>query len=366
MQPEGLRRDAPLRGERTSQEDSHVERVRERAPLEPLEPVEVHEEKLLREGEVLLEDAVSPEEPVRGRQKGLVVAEADRPKSLGPQRERRRVGRRGRRPELDGERVVEERLVERVDDLAFALQVEAKPGERELGAVDRFLLELGQRCASQDAQVEVEHRPRIAPLDRDRRRLLEAGGFHLDGPDRDRISGPEAARYSVDGRGRERRALRNRLPRLQAHLLGIEDELDDRHRGHGREKRGVENSEERFRDLGELVVDLEAHARREEREGLEKPFDVRVLALVRLELQAGRDLRVLVGELGPHLAKKAQLALVVLQEDRCASVALDREVAAPDLKRGVERDRLGDRIDAQPRLDLEAEGALEHGRVRDR
>ena len=201
-----------------------------------------------------------------------------------------------------------------MDDLAFALQVEAKPGERALGALGRLLLELGQRGASQDAQVEVEHRPRIAAPDRDRGRLLEAGGSHLDGPDRDRIRGPEAAGDSVDGGRRERRALRNRLPRLQAHLLGIEDELDHGHRGHGREKRGVQNPEKRFRDLRELVVDLEAHARREEREGLEKPFDVRVLALVRLELQAGRDLRVLVGELGPHLAQEAQLALVVLQE----------------------------------------------------
>ncbi len=240
--------------------------------------------------------------------------EAHRPESLRPQDDRRGVGRRGLRAELDGERVVEEQLVERVDDLAFALQVEAEPRERALDALGRLLLQLGERGAPQDPQVEVEHRPRVAAVDRDGGRLLEAGRLHLDGPDRDRIGGPEAARDPVDGGGRERRALRDRLSRLEAHLLGVEDELHHGHRRHGRQERGVQDPEERFRDLRELVVDLEAHARREEGEGLEEALDVRVLALVRLELQAGRDLRVLVRELGPHLAKEAQLALVVLQE----------------------------------------------------
>ena len=43
---------------------------------------------------------------------------------------------------------------------------------------------------------------------------------------------------------------------------------------------------------GKVVVDLEVHARGEKGESLEHALDVRILALVRLEHEPARDLRI--------------------------------------------------------------------------
>ena len=51
-------------------------------------------------------------------------------------------------------------------------------------------------------------------------------------------------------------------------------------------------------------------------EPLEQPLDVRVGALEGLEAQAGRDLRILLRELGAHLPQVLELAVVVLEQAR--------------------------------------------------
>ena len=53
----------------------------------------------------------------------------------------------------------------------------------------------------------------------------------------------------------------------------------------------------RLADLREIVVDLEVDAGGEEREAFEHTLDVRVFALVGLELQPGGDLGILLGKL---------------------------------------------------------------------
>ena len=73
----------------------------------------------------------------------------------------------------------------------------------------------------------------------------------------------------------------------------------------------IEHLEQRLGDLRELVVDLEVDARREKRERLDQPLDVRILALAALEQQPAGDLRVLLGELRRHPADERQLAFVV-------------------------------------------------------
>src|SRR6185369_568909 len=71
--------------------------------------------------------------------------------------------------------------------------------------------------------------------------------------------------------------------------------------------------------LGEprkLRVQLQVDTRRQEREALEQPLDIRIGALERLEPEAARDLGVLAGELSAQLTDVLKLAPVVLQQPR--------------------------------------------------
>lgn len=64
----------------------------------------------------------------------------------------------------------------------------------------------------------------------------------------------------------------------------------------------IEDSEQRLRELWEVVVELVADARREERETHEEPFHVRVLARIRTEAQSRGDVAVLLRELAAESA----------------------------------------------------------------
>ena len=76
----------------------------------------------------------------------------------------------------------------------------------------------------------------------------------------------------------------------------------------------VDDAQQRLGDLRELVIDLEVDTGGEERERLQQPFDVGIFAFVRLEVQARRDLRILLGKLRAHPAQEAELAFVVQQQ----------------------------------------------------
>ena len=76
----------------------------------------------------------------------------------------------------------------------------------------------------------------------------------------------------------------------------------------------VDDVEEGLGDLREIVVDLEVHAGGEKGEALEQALDVRILALVGLELQPRGDLGIPPGELRAHTAEERQLTLVVVQQ----------------------------------------------------
>src|SRR6185437_15609555 len=76
----------------------------------------------------------------------------------------------------------------------------------------------------------------------------------------------------------------------------------------------IHYAQERIADLGKVVVDLEVRPCRQQRERFDEPFDMRVLALGRLELQPAGDLRIGPRELGAHLPQKGQLALIVVQQ----------------------------------------------------
>ena len=76
----------------------------------------------------------------------------------------------------------------------------------------------------------------------------------------------------------------------------------------------MQHLEQRLRDFRKVVIESPLHACREEREAFKQSLDVRIFGLARLELQARRHLRVLLGKLGAKLAQVRQFALVIEQQ----------------------------------------------------
>ncbi len=76
----------------------------------------------------------------------------------------------------------------------------------------------------------------------------------------------------------------------------------------------IQDVEQRLGDFRELVVDLEVYPRGQECERLQHPLHVRVFALVRLQHQSRRHLRILRRELHAHLAQEGQLPFVIQQQ----------------------------------------------------
>jgi hypothetical protein len=56
------------------------------------------------------------------------------------------------------------------------------------------------------------------------------------------------------------------------------------------------------------------HPGGQEGKPLQESFDVGVLALIRLQLEAGRHLGIAFGELRPHASEKGELTLVVIEQ----------------------------------------------------
>jgi hypothetical protein len=114
-------------------------------------------------------------------------------------------------------------------------------------------------------------------------RLIEPCGDHLDGPQSDRITRPEAARRVVDRLRVESCARLDAMSAGQPPLIWIEHKLDDRHRGDRGQVVGVKHSQERIGDLGKFVVDLVMDAGRQIGKRLDQAFNVRIFRFVRFE-----------------------------------------------------------------------------------
>ena len=75
----------------------------------------------------------------------------------------------------------------------------------------------------------------------------------------------------------------------------------------------MDDSGERFTDLGKIVVDPAMHAGGKKREALEKTIHVRIVAAIRIEQEPARNLGILARKLAAHLAQIGQFALIVFQ-----------------------------------------------------
>ena len=133
----------------------------------------------------------------------------------------------------------------------------------------------------------------------------------LERPQGDVLGGAEPAALALD------------LFRLELgvarHLVGLghlrpHAELEDAHRRDRGEVVRIEHREQRLGQLGEIVVELEADARVEQRYALDQPCDMRVLDRVGADAQAARDLGIALREVAAFLAQELELGVVVVEQ----------------------------------------------------
>ena len=270
-----------------------------------LEPRDVREEVLLGEDEVLLHQPVGRRAERRTGDHLVVALEAHGLDGLGrqPHRPPRRVPLR---QQHHAGAVAEERLVERVDHHAVAVEVEAQAVEAELGERPGAALD-AQPQHGDDIGGGVEEREAGGALER---RL-----GHRQRPEGHRIAGAEAAEgLPLGGVGEQRRVLRDDVAAGQLPPLGIDLEGGDGHRGDGIQVVGMEDVEQLDGDLGELAVEVLLDAGGEEGERLDEALDVGVRRDVGPQLQPPGHLGVGLGERRPHVAQVGQLAPVGAQQ----------------------------------------------------
>ncbi len=138
---------------------------------------------------------------------------------------------------------------------------------------------------------------------------------HSDRPERHRIGGLELATDPVDPHARlQSRPPRDQLAGNQLGRIGGPLKLDDRQRGDGPLVVRVNHRQQRVGNLRVLVVELLADPRRQQRECLDHPFDVRILAPARLQRQQAGHLGIRLRELVSQVPEEHQLAVVIVEE----------------------------------------------------
>ena len=106
-----------------------------------IQPAEIEKEKLFREGEELLQQPVAHERTVGVREHPLVALEAHGADAGGLEDHGWLSPLLFGRSQLDLNHVVEQKLIQPVDQLPLALQVETQPGEVPLLSFSDLLLQ---------------------------------------------------------------------------------------------------------------------------------------------------------------------------------------------------------------------------------
>ena len=130
-------------------------------------------------------------------------------------------------------------------------------------------------------------------------RPVELAATQLERPERDGITGAEAARLAVDRIGFQRRlhagscspSVKSPWPRSSTNCATAID-------GIGPLIVRIEHAQHGVGDFGEIVVELVARAGVEVGEGLDQPLDVRIFGRIGAQPQPAGDLRMRLGELG--------------------------------------------------------------------
>src|SRR6185503_4643 len=75
-----------------------------------------------------------------------------------------------------------------------------------------------------------------------------------------------------------------------------------------------EDTQKRLSDLGQLIVELQPDACRQERKRFDNAFDVRVLDLFLVEQQTRRDLWISARKISPHSTQENEFAFIIREE----------------------------------------------------
>jgi hypothetical protein len=266
---------------------------------------EVDEQELLRQHEVFLDQPITEERARVVVEQRVLFLEPDRLQGGGGQAQRRHLRGVVGRAQGDAGGGVEQQFVQRVDQRAFAVQVQAQ-------ALDR---QLRQRQLRGRLDAQSQRGDGIGAGDRECGALgrFQARIGDADRPDLDRIAGAVADRQALHRAGQQLAVPRQLLHRADFGA-GRELQLGDRHRRHRPQEVRVEHRQHRLGDLREFVVELLVDTCGEERERLDQPLDVRVLADLAFHLQPRGDLRILRGELLRQASQVGEFVLVIRQQ----------------------------------------------------
>jgi hypothetical protein len=272
---------------------------------------QVEEQETLREGEVLLQQAVAGEPRQRDRQQCMFVVEAHGLHAVSTQHllGGRAVGRQHQHTE----QVAADQFVQLVRQLVVGAAEQAQVLQRQSGEVQ------AGRGLQPDAQASAIFAPFRHPGQR------QVGGMREVGDRRDfqrpqlhvvrgaepafgvRTAGGSTAQFAAPwhlGPGRQCRVSQRRL------------QLRHHHRRRGRQVVRVDDLEQPFGEARKFGVQLELHPGGQEREAFQQAFDIGVADLDAIHAQAGRDLRELLRELGTHLTQVLQFLVVVAKQSR--------------------------------------------------
>ena len=267
----------------------------------------VHEEELVHEGEIFLQEPVTDERAPRVGEHALVFFKSKRTQGGRRQRDSRQAGTGRGVARDDLQQIAAEYFVNGVDQRALAVQEKPEPIQLQLGE-----LHVGGVAGQFDAQRSRRvRRPqwRFQAVGRG-----PGGRRNGNGPERGVVAGAELARNPIHRARVKQGFARDGTAGGELAFLRIQVELGDRHGRQRPDEMRIDDTQQRLGNLRKLVVDLQVDARRQKGKAFQQPLHVRIVALGRLQDQPRGDLGILLGELRAQLAHVRQLALVVQQQ----------------------------------------------------
>ena len=280
-----------------------VEEQLDPAPAAPqrlgAEAGQVDEHELRWKAKVLVQQTVAGERPRRVGQQALIRLEPRRRHGLPPEEHRSLILRMV--PDRNADQVVAQQLVQRAAMLRQPAKIEPQTIEAE-----RLEGHPGREAFEHHAQAA--GRPvRERPSRRDQRTHADRRRPYRDRPQLEVLRRPVAARLAL-----HRLHFQWRVPRHAIASVHVFQWREAGNRG-GREwcqRVRIERAEQACRQLRELVVQLLADARSDERERLDQPGHMRVVDRVGTQPQPPGDLRMRVGELACQVPQVSQLLVV--------------------------------------------------------
>ena len=293
-----------------AEQQHQIDRLAGAARYRPRQSVHLEEQVALREGEVLLQQAIAAEIACGHRQQCFVVVEADgsdglRRHELMPVR--RSFGWTQQGPDDIGA----DQLKELEGD--FVGTAEEDPQRCQVEFADRHA---GRRLQPQ-ADAALDPRSDRQRIERQIGREGKVAGFdQFQRPQRQVLGGGELAFCGIGlaAIGTQHRAARQRDAACEVRFFELRPQLGYQHRRRRRQILRIDHFQQPLRKARELCVETQLHTRRHEGHALEQALDVRVGHFDAVHPESIGDLRKLTSELRAHLAQMLEFLVVVAQQ----------------------------------------------------